>query len=118
MHTVTAYKQAISEQAQKKAQPSKGNLALQLFSAAFYGTMAIAMNFVNKAALQNFPLSNVLLLNQMLLALLVLPTLKASSVILQMMSTVPRELSVCCLPLDLTERILGTTDFMPDVCPD
>ena len=38
--------------------------------------MAVSMNFVNKAALQEFPLSNVLLLNQMLLALLILPTLK------------------------------------------
>lgn len=38
--------------------------------------MAIAMNFVNKAALQQFPLSNILLLNQMLLALFVLPSLK------------------------------------------
>ena len=34
------------------------------------------MNFVNKAALIQFPLSNVLLLNQMVLAVLVLPAAK------------------------------------------
>ena len=34
------------------------------------------MNFVNKAALIEFPLSNVLLLNQMMLAVLVLPAAK------------------------------------------
>lgn len=34
------------------------------------------MNFVNKKALKEFPLSNVLLLNQMCLALVVLPSIK------------------------------------------
>lgn len=39
------------------------------------------MNFVNKAALREFPLSNVLLLNQMMLALLILPTLKVKELV-------------------------------------
>ena len=49
---------------------------MQLFSALLYGCTAVAMNFVNKAALMQFPLSNVLLLNQMVLAVLVLPAAK------------------------------------------
>lgn len=49
---------------------------MQVFSACLYGTVAISMNFVNKGTLRNFPLSNVLLLNQMCLALIVLPSVK------------------------------------------
>ncbi len=54
----------------------RGKLAMQAFSAALYASTAISMNFVNKAALREFPLSNVLLLNQMCLALVVLPSIK------------------------------------------
>lgn len=65
-------------QAQSKKLPPhrRSKLLVQLFSATLYGSTAVAMNFVNKAALAEFPLTNVLLLNQMLLALIVLPTLK------------------------------------------
>ena len=54
----------------------RGKLAMQVFSACMYGTVAISMNFVNKGAMREFPLSNVLLLNQMCLALIVLPSIK------------------------------------------
>lgn len=83
-------------QAQKKAQPSRSQLTLQLFSAGFYATMAVSMNFVNKAALREFPLSNVLLLNQMLLALLILPTLKVGAASLCGNLTLRGRLSGAC----------------------
>lgn len=52
---------------------------MQVLSALLYGSTAVAMNFVNKATLAEFPLTNVLLLVQMMLALLVLPSLKVLS---------------------------------------
>ncbi|KAK9824238.1 hypothetical protein WJX72_008863 [[Myrmecia] bisecta] len=46
-------------------------------SALLYGGTAIAMNFVNKAALREFPLANAILLFQMLSAIAVIYPLKA-----------------------------------------
>ena len=45
-------------------------------SAILYGTLAIAMNFTNKAALMVFPYANCLLLLQMLAALVIIAPLK------------------------------------------
>jgi hypothetical protein len=66
-----------SMQAQRKPLAIvRGKLAMQVFSATLYGLTAISMNFVNKAVLREFSLSNVLLLNQICLSLVVLPSVK------------------------------------------
>ena len=57
----------------------KVSLALSMGSAALYGTVAIAMGFANKAALQIFGLANTLLLLQMCIVLIVLGALRVSN---------------------------------------
>ena len=56
----------------------KVSLALSMGSAALYGTVAIAMGFANKAALQIFGLANTLLLLQMCTVLIVVGALRVS----------------------------------------
>jgi len=72
----------------------RGKLAMQVSSAILYGFTAISMNFVNKKALKEFPLSNVLLLNQMCLALVVLPSIKAAGYLTYPAITLKRAVSV------------------------
>lgn len=54
------------------------SLALSMGSAALYGTVAVAMGFANKAALQTFSLANTLLLLQMCSVILGLGALRVS----------------------------------------
>ena len=56
----------------------KISLALSMGSAALYGTVAIAMGFANKAALQIFGLANTLLLLQMCMLIIVVGALRVS----------------------------------------
>ena len=51
---------------------------LQISAALFYAVCAVSMNFVNKATMLQFPHTNVLLLNQMVLALIIISAAKVS----------------------------------------